>query len=344
MRKRKKINSGLPPRWAYIHGAIYYYVPDDKKHLWDNKSTFRLGDNLPEAHKEWARRIEIKKNIRKIKELFERYSIQVIPTKGKSSQKKNIAEIRTLTNVFGEMDIEDLEPHHVYKFMSEKKSKASAQREKNLLSHVFTKAVEWGVIKKHPFKGEIRVAGIKERTRYVEDWEILECLALPSMRKKGSVLAIQAFIRFKLLTGLRMCDILRIKVSDCKEDGICILINKTQKPVIFSWSDELRRSVEMIKSARQVDISPYLFCNKDGLTYVNDDGEAPGFQSMWSRFMDRLLEETKITERFIERDLRAKAASDEETAERAQKLLAHADVKTTKKFYRRKAEIIAPAR
>ncbi len=63
---------------------------------------------------------------------------------------------------------------------------------------------------------------------------------------------------------------------------------------------------------------------------------------MWARFMDRLLAETKVTERFTEHDLRAKAGSDAETLEQAQALLAHASPATTKRIYRRKAEVVAP--
>jgi integrase len=79
-----------------------------------------------------------------------------------------------------------------------------------VLSHAFTKAVEWGFIDRHPFKGEVRLEGEKARIRYVEDWEIVECLALIPKRKAGSVLAVQAYIRLKLLTGMRRGDLLRL--------------------------------------------------------------------------------------------------------------------------------------
>jgi integrase len=50
---------------------------------------------------------------------------------------------------------------------------------------------------------------------------------------------------------------------------------------------------------------------------------------MWGRFMDRLLAETKVEERFTEHDLRAKCASDAGSLEHARALLAHADARTT---------------
>lgn len=60
--------------------------------------------------------------------------------------------------------------------------------------------------------------------------------------------------------------------------------------------------------------------------------------------MDRVLEETKVKERFAERDIRAKAGSDLETIEEAQRLLGHADPRVTKRHYRRKAQIVRPAK
>lgn len=69
---------------------------------------------------------------------------------------------------------------------------------------------------------------------------------------------------------------------------------------------------------------------------------ASGWKSMWQRFMERVIEETKVKEHFTEHDLRAKVASDAGTLEHARSLLAHADSRTTSRVYRRKAEIVEP--
>jgi integrase len=65
---------------------------------------------------------------------------------------------------------------------------------------------------------------------------------------------------------------------------------------------------------------------------------------MWRNFMTRVLEETKLKEHFTEHDLRAKCASDAETLEHAQALLAHAGGKVTQRIYRRKPERVKPLR
>jgi integrase len=90
---------------------------------------------------------------------------------------------------------------------------------------------------------------------------------------------------------------------------------------------------------------PFLFCTKRGACYINEaTGNASGWDSMWQRFMERIIGEKKIAERFTEHDLRAKCASDAKTLEHAQALLTHADSKLTNRVYRRKPEIVQPLR
>jgi integrase len=239
-----------------------------------------------------------------------------------------------------------LKPRHVYQYVDKRSAKVAAHREIEVLSHAFTKAVEWGYIDKHPFKGEVRLDGEKPRTRYVEEWEVIECLALPALRKRGSIGAIQSYIRLKLLTGLRRGDLLRLRVSDLREDGIHVTTSKTGKPIIYTWTPELSGAVDTALSVRPgVDISPWVFCNKRGECYVNEDtGEAPGWKSMWQRFMARVMAETKVTVPFTEHDLRAKVGSDAESRERARALLGHADERITERVYRRRPERVRPLR
>ncbi|WP_235837940.1 tyrosine-type recombinase/integrase [Chitinasiproducens palmae] len=275
--------------------------------------------------------------------------LEVVPTKEPSTQAHNRVAMKPLRAVFAAFPIRDLKPRHVYRYVDQRTAKTAARREIEILSHAFTKAVEWGIIDRHPFKGEVRLAGEKPRTRYVEDAEIIECLSLESKRRAGSVLAVQAYIRVKLLTGLRRGDLLRLTMSDIKDDGIHVQPRKTAlttgKRLIIEWSDELRAAVASAKAARPVKISPFLFCNRRGECYVSDEnGRAGGWESMWSGFMKRVMTETSVTDRFTEHDLRAKCASDAQTLEHARTLLAHADGRITERVYRRRPERVAPLR
>lgn len=129
---------------------------------------------------------------------------------------------------------------------------------------------------RHPFKGEVRLSGEKPRTRYVEDWETVECLSLEAKRTHGSVLAVQAYIRVKVITGLRRGDLLRLSMSDLQEDGIHVTPAKTAgstgKSVILTWTDELREAVEMAKRAPRAHCQVAVLQQGRRVLHQRDDG------------------------------------------------------------------------
>ncbi len=348
-RQRKNENRGLPARWRLYHGAYYYRVPPGLQALWDGRKQYRLGSTLGEAASEWAKRMaSVERRAVYIRDLLDRYGIEV-PMKAAATQRGDNLALVNLRKVFGDMRLDDLEPRHVYKYVNTRvnkqgqKSQATGVHEIRVFKHAFTKAVEWGLISKHPFKGEVRLKGTKPRTRYVEDWEIIETLSLVPKRKSGSVLMLQAYIRVKMLIGIRRGDMLRLRMSDITDAGITVRPHKTANSTglarTFEWTPALRAAVDMALVARPIDIAPWLFCTRRGEGYFDEEtGQASGWDSMWQRFMSRLLAETKITEH----DLRGKVGSDAESLERARQLLGHADSKITERVYRRKPELIRP--
>ena len=353
-RKRRKENIGLPARWRHYHGAYYYQVPPGLEGQWDGHKQYRLGTTLGDAATEWAKRMRTAEHPAVyICELLERYAIEVIPTKAPATQRGDVRALINLRRVFGDMRLEDLEPTHIHQYVAARlnkqrqKSYATGVFETRVFKHAFTKAVEWGLIRRHPFKGEVRLKGIKPRTRYIEDWEVREALALVPKRKKDSVLVLQAYIRLKMLIGIRRGDMLRLRMSEITDAGIMVRPHKTANTSglarRFEWTPALREAVDMALAARPIDIAPWLFCTRRGEGYFDEQsGLAAGWDSIWQRFMNRLLAETKITRRFTEHDLRAKCGSDAETLERARQLLGHADARITERVYRRKPEIIRP--
>jgi integrase len=345
-RIRNNENKGLHKGWRYRYGAYYYRVPRGMESRWDDKKEYKLGDTLAEAHKAFAEKMKLLENpkIKYLWQLMDRYALEVIPKKGVASRLKNEKEIIILRKVFGHKLAPDVTPQEIYIYYDKRKSKAAAKREIALFSHICTKGVEWGALNKHPFLGQVKLPGSKPRDRYIEDWEIIEALALEPTREKGSVLMIQAYIRLKLQLGLRQSDMLRLQESDIQKDGLHAYNSKTKRPVVYQWSEELRKSIEIIKTVRPIDISPYLFCTRKGRSYLDErTGRPGGFKSVWQRFMKRLIKETTV-KRFTEHDLRAKCASDAESLEHARQLLAHADSRTTSRFYRRKTETIKPGK
>jgi integrase len=271
------------------HGAYYYYVPRGLEAHWDGKKLFRLGATLPEAYKRWAERLGAHDKARTIGELLDRYALEVVPTKAAKSQRENARHIEKLRKVFGKLPLEPFKPRLVYLYVDKRDAKVAAHREIEVLSHAYTKAVEWGYIDRHPFKEQVRLKGEPARSRYVEDWEIVECLALQSRRKKGSVLAVQAYIRLKLLTGMARSDLLRLRLDEhLREDGIYVTRHKTEvttgKRTIYDYAlvPERLEAVKRALAVRPV-LSPFLFCTRRGKGYFNETtGLCSGWDSMWS--------------------------------------------------------------
>ena len=337
-------------RWKFNHGAFYYMPPAEVRHLWDGKAWFRLGKTLPEAMAAWAERAQSPARITTISSLLDRYALEVVPKKAPKTQTENIRHIARLRPVFGAMALGDIEPQDVYRYIDKRSAKTAAKREVEVLSHAFTQAVKWGLIRAHPFKGEVVIekeAGAGIRTRYVEDWELAEVMALQPRRRKGSIGMIQAYLRLKLLTGLRQRDLLLLTMSDLADDGIHVTPSKTKrstgKRMIYEWTPELRAAIDACVDVRPA-LSPFLFCNRFGAGFVEADGTAGDWNNMWQKFMARVLRETNIKERFTEHDLRAKVGSDAPDLERARELMGHADAKITERVYRRKAIIIRPTK
>jgi integrase len=281
---------------------------------------------------------------------MDRYLLEVVPTKSYKSQESNQLAIRRLRPVFGMMRPTEIQPVHAYKYadlVAKAHGKTSAKHDIQCLSHLFTKAVEWGVINRNPILGQVRIKGNAPRDRLVEDWEIDEALAIQSSFR--GVLIANVYIRFKLMTGLRRGDILRLKLSNLKDDGIHILLNKTKqstgKRLIIEWDKDgdMRELVDEILRIppRRIGDAP-LFVTRQGKSYIDSQGQCNAFGSLWQRFMDKVMETTKVTERFQERDLRAKVASDSDSLIEASERLGHADTAITQRVYRRKPVRIRP--
>ena len=209
-----------------------------------------------------------------------------------------------------------------------------------MISHLYSKMIEWGVIEnwQHPTRKQRIKFSLPSRDRYVEHWEIVE-----AMKVANDML--QIYIPFKLKTGLDKSTILRITIEDITEEGIYYYRKKLQrhdsakkpKKRLIDWDDELRALCEAARGLRG-NKGSHLFSTRTFGPYIDEDGLTDGFNSIWNRFMKKVLETTKVEDRFTEHDLRAKSASDEVDSGVASKRLDHSSQSTTDRVYRRKAE------
>lgn len=330
--RRRQTDKHLPQRVYFKNGAYYFVTPptpENPKQRW-----IRLGKTEQEMLIALAKlKGEAPASAKTgMARLFERYREEVVPTKAPRTQKDNLAELANLERAFGHIEMpERIEPIHVYQYLDAraKIAKTRANREISLLSHVFSYAVRWGIVRANPCR-DVKKNPEKPRRRYVQDWEYqaVHELAPPLL---------QAAMEIAVVTGMRQGDILALKRSDLTEAGIPVIQNKTGKKQIFEWTPALRAAIDQVLGIeRPISNFVWIFATSAGHHY-----SASGFQTAWQRLMNAAIEQGVIQERFTFHDLRAKAGSD---AEDGTRLLGHQSPATTNRIYKRKAEKVKPIR
>lgn len=305
--KKRTTDKHLPQRVYIKHKAYYYVDINNKWHF--------LGKAYPEAMATWVKLTSYNIKIKNMQQILDRYYKEVASLKSPKTYKDNGYAIANLRNFFGDMEVEDITPVHIYQYLDKrgKEGVRAANIEKALLSHIFTKAIEWGVVKDNPCRN-VKSLPEKKRKRYVTDAEFL------AVKKMASPTIAHA-MDLAYLTGLRLGDIISVKISDLTEEGIKVVTNKTDAPLLMEWSSELKQCVENIKSLRKTIIGMYLLCTKRGQPYTAD-----GFKSIWQRTIRKAFSEGLIEKRFRFHDIRRKAATDAEKLsgrEYARQLLGH---------------------
>lgn len=325
MGRPRKYDKNLPER-MYKRGPSYYFSP------YGTTRWINLGRDYVASMTKYASLTSHDGPCLCVGDLIDRYLAEIAAQKAPRTYRDNVIEARKLRAVFGEMLLSEVTTQHIYRYLDErgKQAKVRANREISLLAHMFKKAERWGDIAQidNPC---IRIEKHKEkpRNRYVSDAEYIAF-------KKHAGPLIAAYMDIKYATGLRQSDMLSLRLSDLKEDGIYVAASKTGKDNIIEWTESLRNAVGTARRLPRSVRGMHLFCNRRGQQYTGS-----GFRSIWHRKMRSALEKGVLLERFREHDLRGKSSSDVEL-EHATKLLGHSDSRFTQRVYRRKPERVQP--
>lgn len=336
-KKRRKENQGLPKRWRFRAGKYRYLVPKGMEEYWDGKTEFTLGESLSEAYRAFSERVQDETSLTTMAGLIDRYLKEVTPEKNIRTRKDEPYLLKTLREVFGESSPRAIKPSHIYQVYNSLKPRGLHQANKFMgkLSHVFTKAIEWGVIDRHPMTNN---KFIKQHPsppkKYITDEQVK--LALES----APALLLE-YVNLKMLTGLRMTDLLGLKWSDWDNGELNVEISKTINTtgeVRIYVGDELAQIMDRLKSLTPFHIREYVFVNREGRPYLKPDKSCSAFRERWAVWMRNVEKQHGF--RFTERQLRVKVASDQETDKKAAELLGHSSEKTVKKHYRAKPIVI----
>ncbi len=326
MTRPRKKNRDLPPRMYLKHGAYYYVTPAKK---W-----IRLSSNLEEAKRKW---VELEAPCMMPSQgmlaLLNRYSVEVLANKSPKTRQLQEPQMKPLEAAFGDMRPDEVRPVHIAQYLDYRASKdapVAGNREKQLLSHVFTMAMRWGIVDTNPCKGVTRNKEVP-RTRYVSDQELGDFIQFARDLKvgmlkirvddDGNVLmpqrtakrytrplasgqVVSSVLDIAYHTAQRRQDVLALTLDDITDAGILFRQRKTQDTapvkVLVSWKPGLREAVRVAMTLPRR--AGFLFETR-GRPYTDD-----GFSSLFQRIMRTwgLLGH----ERFTVHDLRAKGATD----------------------------------
>lgn len=315
-----------PPRWTRDRGQIYYRPRDDERHLWDGKSFYPLGATEAEAWGTWYSKTagDPTQRLSTMADAMDRYERESLPSLAPKTQRDYRRALISLRKVFGRMIPSHVRAQHVYSYM-DKRPKVAANRERAVLSSLMSRCVEWGMVERNLVR-EVRPRKEVPRDRYVTDNEVTAFL-----EHCGPFL--KAYVRLKMLTGLRQGQILQLKRSDWNAEDGELRADATKGGKVMIYSGEgLAEAVEALQSAcrRKSNVtSLWLIPNRSGRPYTGD-----GFRTLWQRAMASYVAAGGT--RYREHDLRAKVASDAER-EHAQSLMGHRSA-ITERVYRRKPQ------
>lgn len=330
-KKRSSLNNALPRNWRRKreNGPIYYRVPAGAEPYWDGKKEFKLGNTLAQAHMEFAKRIGYEGKVVLMDHLCDKYVAEVLPDKAPATRRSNEYSLKRIRHAFEGNKVAAILPMHIYQYRDatgRNESKKKANLDLEVLSHMFTKAIEWGVVHHHPMTNKkVTKFSLKPRRVKVDRAELVAFAAtLPRQW--------QLYISLKLWTGRRKGELLRLTKFDLVETGMRFVNNKNpDDEFVLEWEPETREIVSEVLALPGHLRASYLFHTRNNDPYIKLDGNTSGFDSIWQRYMTAALKSGKVTTRFTEHDLRKVRASDL-TLEQAQHFLRHTTSKQTKTY------------
>lgn len=324
---RRRTNLHLPPRMYLYRGkrkTTYYTITAANERI-------NLGHDLADAKRKLLELEEGRPVAGTIADLIRRYMKEISPKKAPRTHKDEIDSAKRLTDVFGKMKPADLRPVHVAQYLDLRGQKAPvrANREKALLSHIFSTAMRWGIVDSNPCRGVARNTE-RPRDRFVTDAELSAfCELAESISDTGKMLARSA--RLAYLTGQRRGDLLKLRLDQLTDDGIMIKQGKTGAKVLIEWTPALRDCVAALRALPRPVSGMFLICNRSGQTYTDS-----GFKALWGRVMTAWADQGN--ERFHFHDLRAKAITKMvEDGRQARDLSGHKTDEMVAKVYDRRS-------
>ncbi len=169
---------------------------------------------------------------------------------------------KSLVGYFGGRYLHEITPFMIEQFKRERREEvapATINRMLQILSSLYSRAIDWGKAKENPMKKVKLFKLDNQRLRYLEKLEIQALLDASSPKLK-------AIITVALNTGMRRGEIENLKWQeiDLVRNTICILKQKNGDKSYIPINEPTR---QVLISIRHVIDSPYVFCKNNGQPY-----------------------------------------------------------------------------
>jgi len=227
--------------------------------------------------------------------VFDLYKLQALPNKAPRTQKDNLNEFPILETDFGHMPPETVRRSHIRKFLdirAEDGAPIRGNREKALLSHVFTWAMERDIIDilVNPCRG-VKRNPEHARTRYVTNDEYTAVYNRAPAR-------MQICMELAYLLAARKSEVLDLMQFDLMADGVRVRRGKGSKTNMVNWSARLETAINEALGLPGKK-SSYLIHDEAGEKILTSS-----FDTAWQR----------LKAGFTFHDLKAKGVSDSKAA------------------------------
>ena len=225
--------------------------------------------------------------------------------------------------------LEAIKPMHVARFMDAHESKAQANLGRVILSNVFDFAIRRGVVDCPNAAKMVPKFTIKGRDRFLTDEEF------NLIRENGNDV-VKVAMDIAYYTGARITDVLKLRLADCRDEGLFVEQHKTGKRQLFTWSDSLRDAIATAKKLPRPIRGLHLLCTNKGKPYTYS-----AFYTIWNGACTRAgVKDVHF------HDIRGKAATEaKQQGQDYQALLGHASKAMSDKYIkRREIERVEPVK
>jgi integrase len=267
-----------------------------------------------------------------IEEAFQRWEREELPGYVNATTRRNYAQsLKTMRPVFGPATWDSVRVSTIAEYLKRRTAKTQANREKALLSVIWGKAREWELTAL-PFPAYKMRLSNPEKAQDVQftadAFAAMYSVAVPYLRDAMDIAS---------ATGLRVRDIIALRLSDVRAGAIAFQSSKTGKRGAFdiAASPVLASVVERRKALKP----PHLFL----LTHGNRQVTERMLTDAWARARAKALPECPEVEGLLLRHLRKYAAQLAGSLPEAQALLQHGSAATTARHYR-PSEKLRPVR